>query len=339
MPKVSVVIPTLNRARTLATTLDRIERQTVPPDLYEVLIVDNNSTDGTQAMLRQKAAVYPNLTVCFQPKPGAAAARNKGLRRSSGEIVLFIDDDIFAEPDLIEAHLLCRDENPRASIVGKVLPPWDSSTDPFLRYLRDAGIFSPYSFAAGRPMDFSDFHTGNVSAMRKDLLAVGGFNELFFLYGMEDIELGYRLQKLGCPVMPGDKARARHEYFPTPMQFLTKCQQAGYSLGMLIELHPELRRRFMGGGRFTRLFRRFYHVYSMLVSALQPFSRCLPGWEGFGKRAVTFALEKHFALAIRCRFFQGYQEYLRSAKGAVPIARQPKECGRRAPLVRQEAER
>lgn len=318
MHKVSVVIPTLNRAEVLATTIDGIEHQTVPRDLYELLVVDNNSSDHTQAVLTQKAAVYPNLKIGFQPRPGAAAARNTGIRFSSGEIVLFIDDDIFAEPGLIEAHITGHRENPGASIVGTVVPQWDSTTDPFLRYLRDAQIFSPYNFACDRPMNFSDYHTGNVSTIRKQLHEVGGFDERFFLYGMEDIELGYRLQKQGFHMVPGVLASGRHEYFPTSGQFLKKCQQAGYSLGILIDLHPELGRQFVDSRKFTGMLKRFYSLYPILMSALTPFSERLVAWERRrGKRALTPALDNHYALAIRYHFFLGFQAHLRSKQSGL----------------------
>jgi hypothetical protein len=88
-------------------------------------------------------------------------------------------------------------------------------------------------------------------------------------------------------------ARARHEYFPTLGQFLTKCQEAGYSLGMLIDLHPELGSHLNAGGRFMGLLKG---IYPILMYALRPFSR------------------RHYAFAIRCHFFRGFQEYRRSGE-------------------------
>ncbi len=105
MPKISVVIPTLNRADLLARTIDNIEAQTVPHDSYEVIVINNASTDHTREVLEQKARVYCNLKVFSQDKPGAAATRNVGIRAAKGETVLFIDDDILADPGLIQAHL------------------------------------------------------------------------------------------------------------------------------------------------------------------------------------------------------------------------------------------
>jgi glycosyltransferase involved in cell wall biosynthesis len=299
----------------LSMTLDRIGRQTVGRDIYEVLVIDNNSSDHTQSVLSQKAKTFRNLKSFKQAKPGAAATRNVGIREAAGDIILFIDDDIFAEPDLVENHLKHHKESGELSIIGTVVSQWAESTDPFLRYLRDRGIFNPYSIARNRPMDFSYYHTGNVSTGRKLLREVGGFNEEFCVYGMEDIELGYRLEKKGCRMMPGLSARARHEYFPSYKQFIDRCQQAGYSLGKLIELHPELRKRFTESGKRTHLLKRLHLGYRALQSVLDPFSRGLIGWErrrGTGK--VNPALDQHYYWAIRYHFFLGYREYVRSAE-------------------------
>jgi glycosyltransferase involved in cell wall biosynthesis len=315
VPRVSVVIPTLNRADMLSSTIDRIESQTVSRETYEVLVVNNNSSDHTQTVLKEKAAVYPNLRAFNQVKPGAAATRNVGIRAAVGDIALFIDDDIFAEPDLIESHLRYHGKNSDASIVGTVMSPWEKSNDPFLRYLRDKGIFNPYSIACNRPMDFSYYHTGNVSTSRKLLSEVGGFNEEFFVYGMEDIELGYRLEKKGSKMTPGPAAKALHEYFPTYQQFVARCQQAGYSLGKLIDLHPELRKRFTESGKRTHMLKRLHMGYRVMMSVFDPVFEGLIGWEmrrGTGK--VNPALDQHYYWGIRYHFFLGYREYVRSAE-------------------------
>lgn len=297
----------------VSATIDCIERQTVSREVYEVLVVDNNSSDHTQSVLAEKAALYPNLRVFSQLKRGAAATRNVGIREAAGEIVLFIDDDILAEPRLIESHLEYHQTNPGASIIGAVVSPWDEATDPFLRYLRDRAIFSPYNIACG-PMDFSYYHTGNVSTARKSLLEVGGFNEEFFFYGMEDIELGYRLERMGCRMVHASSARAVHRYFPTYGYFIERCQQAGFSLGKLIDLHPELRNRFTENGKRTRFLKRFHALYRMFVLTVDPFYRALAGWESKrGTGSVSSVLDQHYYWAVRYNFFLGYSQYVRSS--------------------------
>jgi glycosyltransferase involved in cell wall biosynthesis len=298
----------------LSRVLDRIQEQTVSRDSYEVLVIDNNSSDSTQSVLRQKAATYSNLRTFKQLKPGAAPTRNVGIREAAGDFVLFIDDDILADPELVESHLKYHQSHSNASIVGTVVSRWEASSDPFLRYLRDRGIFNPYNIACNRPMDFSYYHTGNVSTSRKLLNDVGGFNEEFHVYGMEDIELGYRLEKQGCRIVPGVLAKACHEYFPSYTQFVERCRQAGFSLGKLVELHPELRTRFTESGKRVRMLKRLHPGYRVLRSAFAPLFEGLIGWEkrrGTGK--VNGALDQHYYWAIRYHFFLGYREYVRSA--------------------------
>ena len=71
-------------------------------------------------------------------------------------------------------------------------------------------------------MDFSYYHTGNVSTARALLNEAGRFSEEFSIYGMEDIELGYRLEKIGCRMVHGPSAKALHQYFPTYEQFIQR---------------------------------------------------------------------------------------------------------------------
>jgi len=175
MPKVSVVIPTKNRAALLAQAIDHVERQTISRDEYEVIVIDNDSSDDTRATLEQKTKTYSNLRLGFQEKPGAAATRNAGIRLAQGELILFIDDDVQAEPVLIEAHLACHSRHPNASVIGSVHMPWGETSDPFLRYLQKHRILNPYTPSKG-PIDFSYYHTCNVSTPTQVLQSVGGFN-------------------------------------------------------------------------------------------------------------------------------------------------------------------
>jgi glycosyltransferase involved in cell wall biosynthesis len=312
--KLSIVIPTFNRASILASTIDRIESQTVSGENYEIIVVDNASTDDTRTVLEARSRKYSNLRFLFQPKPGAAATRNAGLRQAVGDIILFIDNDIVAEPDLIENHLGYHAQSLRSSVIGNVIAPWDDSVDPFLRYLRHQGIYNPYAIASG-PIDFSYYHTGNVSTPRSLLLEAGGFNEDFVLYGMEDIELGYRLEKLGVQLINGERARATHHYFPTYEEFIYRCEQAGYSLGKLIELHPDLEKRFVENGRWTGLLKRLHPIYRASSNGIESACRWLVRREaGRGTTGpISRLLQLHYYWSIRYHFFLGYNQYRQHA--------------------------
>ena len=307
--KLSVVIPTLNRASLLAQTVDHVESQTLDRDNYEVIVIDNDSCDETLSVLGQKAGSYSNLKFASQRKPGAAATRNLGLEMATGQIVLFIDDDIEAAPDLLESHLSYHRENPGSSIIGTVLTKWEASRDPFLRYLRDGGILNPYSLA-GHSMDFSCYHTGNVSTPRRFLEELGGFDESFVVYGMEDIELGYRLERRECRMVHGKDAKAIHHYFPTYEQFIGRCEEAGYALGLMLRTHPDLRDRFTENGRMTQVLKPFHRLYDFASPLIRPLHRSLARWdEKRGSGPVAGILGFHYNWALRYHFFLGYARY------------------------------
>ena len=308
-PKISVVIPTLNRAAVLAETIDRIESQTVPRESYEVIVADNASSDDTPGALEAAARRYRNLKFLVQRKPGAAATRNAGLHMAAGDIVLFIDDDIRAESSLIERHLEHHREHPGASVIGHVVAPWHDHSDPFLRYLHHRRIYNPYTITRG-PIDFSYYHTGNVSTPRSMLIDAAGFDEEFLIYGMEDIELGYRLEKLGCRMVYGEAARGIHHYFPTYKDFIARCEQAGYSLGKLIELHPELEKRFVENGKWTKLLKPFHRLYRVSSYGMESLSSWLAGREAHRRTGpISRLLELHYYWSIRYHFFLGYTQY------------------------------
>jgi glycosyltransferase involved in cell wall biosynthesis len=316
MSKVSVVIPTKNRSALLVEAIDRIESQTVSRDQYEVIIIDNDSSDDTRTVLEQKAKTYGNLKFGVQEKPGAAATRNAGLRLAKGELILFIDDDVQAERALIQSHLDCHQKNPSASVIGAVSMPWGDTTDPFLRYLRDHRILNPYTPSKG-PIDFSYYHTCNVSTPTNVLLNVGGFNENFQIYGMEDIELGYRLEKAGSRMVFAPDAKAVHYRFPGYQDFIERSEQAGYSLGQLIRLHPELKKRFVESSRIARRLKSLHSLYRWAAEAMAPLFTMLTNWEkSRGTGSLTRLMDVHYSWSIRYHFFLGYHRYSKDQRQA-----------------------
>src|SRR5437879_5783599 len=116
--KLSVVIPTLNRAAKLERTLRSLAAQTVPPDAYEVLVIDNGSSDGTAELLLCYGRNFTNWQGLREAQPGAAAARNRGVLASRGEVVLFLDDDVIAASDLLQEHLNTQAAHPGSAVLG-----------------------------------------------------------------------------------------------------------------------------------------------------------------------------------------------------------------------------
>lgn len=123
-PKLSIILPTFNRATVLGRALTALLRQTAEPASYEVVVIDNNSSDNTAAV----AASFtdPRIRLLSEPRQGLSYARNAGVDAARGEMVAFTDDDVEAAPDWVETilDLLARDSE-IDGVGGRVLPVWE----------------------------------------------------------------------------------------------------------------------------------------------------------------------------------------------------------------------
>ena len=130
-PELSVVLPTFNRADSLHRALDALLRQTASPEAYEIVVVDNNSTDGTAAVV----ALHEDRRVRLvaEPRQGLSYARNAGIAASRGAIVAFTDDDVEVAPDWVETTLALLARHAEVDGVGgRVLPSWEQGRPTWL---------------------------------------------------------------------------------------------------------------------------------------------------------------------------------------------------------------
>lgn len=209
--EISVVIPTYNRCDRLARALDALEDQTLDSDRFEVIVVSDGSTDGTDGMLAARSTSF-RLVALEQVNAGPSAARNRGIEAAAGELVVFLDDDEEAAPQLLEHH---RDAHERAksvsvAVIGPVRSPAGRSHPPWLRW-EQAMLDRNYADrVAGRvPTQARHFWAGNSSVRRHDLMLVGGFDPTF--RRAEDVELGYRLADAGIEFAFAPTAVALHD--------------------------------------------------------------------------------------------------------------------------------
>ena len=134
-PEVSIVIPTYNRSELLRNAILSVLRQdTDSTSTFEVIVIDNNSRDDTEAVVRSLIKEYPKqLQYVFEAKQGNAHARNTGIDHAKGTIIAFIDDDVIVEPNWLMALLEAFKGREHLSFVGgKVLPQWSGSTPSWL---------------------------------------------------------------------------------------------------------------------------------------------------------------------------------------------------------------
>jgi glycosyltransferase involved in cell wall biosynthesis len=195
-PALSVIIPTRNRVATLGRTLEawRGHESGAP---FEVVVVDDGSEDRTFEALTAAAAKDPRLRCLHQDGSGPAAARNRALASSTGEIVLFTGDDIRPGAGLVEGHVAAHAAKEAARfILGRT--EWDDErpVTPVMRHITGFGgqQFRYAYLRDGLRLGFKYFYGSNLSVARQTLGATSGpFDASFRGAALEDADLGYRL--------------------------------------------------------------------------------------------------------------------------------------------------
>jgi len=203
----SVVIPTYNRKPILEKCLKALEVQSLSQESvvtdYEIVLVDDGSTDGTLEWLETNTEDFPHVQTFEQEHMGPAAARNLGVEKAKGDTIIFIDSDLVVTENFLQAHADALTEgqnklgNDRFFTYGAVI-----NTANF-----DNPTSEPYKLT-----DYSAafFATGNVAIPKHWLEKAGLFDTSFQLYGWEDLELGVRLKNLGLELIKCPKAVGYH---------------------------------------------------------------------------------------------------------------------------------
>ncbi len=201
----SVVIPTYNRQPILEKCLRALEVQELSASSsvtdYEIVLVDDGSTDGTLEWLAAHKEEFPHVRCFEQDHAGPAAARNLGVKKALGDTIIFIDSDLVVLPNFLQAHA-------DALVQGRE----KLGSDRLFTY---GAVINTCNFEqpTAEPYKITDFSaaffaTGNVAIAKHWLEKAGLFDNSFQLYGWEDLELGVRLKKLGlqlikCPAAVG----------------------------------------------------------------------------------------------------------------------------------------
>ena len=242
-PRLTVSLCTYNRRETLRECLEGFSRQLVPPGTFEIALTDDGSTDGTAERLDGLEYAVPVKHVS-QENGGLSAARNAGLALAEGELVLFVNDDTIAFPNLVERHLArhaalapCE----LAAVLGSFEQPPEALGNALLRYLEGSTeVFGYAEMDTETKYDGFRFWTCNVSVSLASVRAAGGYDESFKHYGCEDTDLGFRLGDLGYHVVFDPSARAYHRHFMDFDYVSRRGRMVARAYGRLVRKHPRL---------------------------------------------------------------------------------------------------
>lgn len=235
----SIIIPTFNRMAQLQATLDSLEALEFSRDLFEVVVVDDGSMDGTGAFLSEANLHFQLCVIRHERNRGRAAARNTGIRQARGRVMVFLDDDMEVVPGFLKAHLFKQGERSKRVVLGNIHSSPKITRTALVRYLDSRGV---HKLKPGQPVPFRYFATGNVSVKRDLLMQVGLFDERFRRFGGEDLELGYRLSKAGAEFVYAAEAQSWRTDYGDIAGLRKKMVTYGeHSLSLLLQEHPELK--------------------------------------------------------------------------------------------------
>ncbi len=256
----SVVIPTYNRRAILEKALVALEDQRLEAPLsgYEVVVVDDGSTDGTADWLQREADRFPHLRLIEQDHGGPAEGRNRGVDHARGDVIVFIDSDLVVTSSFLIEH-------------ARALQNHWIRTDSRLCFTYGAVINTAnFDDPTSEPHKLSDhswayFATGNVAIDRQVLERSGLFDTGFRLYGWEDLELGERLRRMGVELVRCPAAVGYHWHPALSLEQvpdLVRLEQERARMGLLFyRKHPTRRVRFII--QFTWLHRLLWDLLTL----------------------------------------------------------------------------
>jgi glycosyltransferase involved in cell wall biosynthesis len=305
-PTVSVIVPTRNSAQLTGQLLPSLAEQKNAP-AYELIVVDNGSTDDTAAVIRKASERWPHVSLVSEARPGCGRARHAGALISKAPLLMFVDGDMEACPDLIAQHVQAHESTPNTCVLGNILSaPRKHPFERMLAYIYDG----PRQTLAGREVTYEDCWPGNMSLSREIYFGVGGFDDRYADLGGEEWDFAQRLAAARVPLQFVPKALTRHHFSSHFGPRLRRAYINGVVYGYFIERYPHVN---LGGfarpKSHNRLRSRLLETACRAAATVfEPFDR----GEGVPMKPLAFLYD----LGLRTATERGIYDYF---SGGSPI--------------------
>jgi len=248
MKKASIVIPCYNTAENIGQTLQAFFDQTQPADAYEIIVIDDCSTDHTAAEIDRNREDPRLIFLQNKRNSGPAHTRNRGIDQATGEIIIFSDGDTVPNKDYVEKHLHTHGRYPALHFVvsGGAAMPEDMEITPLMYLGNVVQTMGAAEYVEEDPYDWLHFSTLNVS-LKREFLGDTRFDDGSFirrtdseteLAGFEDTELAQRLADKGMKLVYNPDIIAYHYHFRTPDNYMDKVREYGKRFKVWIRLCP-----------------------------------------------------------------------------------------------------
>jgi glycosyltransferase involved in cell wall biosynthesis len=240
LPKVSIIIPAYNSAKTLPICLKSLENQTYSSEKYEVIIVNDGSNDNTERIVKSLALSPIFKVISYSKNKGRPFARNTAIRYAEGNIIIFLDSDIEVDKNFIEKHVNLHQRRGVMGVTGIIKPASDYAYDKFQKYIYEAkrGV---KKYNPDKPISYKVFLSNQSSVKRDVFEKVGLFDENIQFYG-EDTEFAYRIW-LDCPegLYYDPTIVSIHHHYRSLDQHLKLIENFGEkSIPYILEKHPDI---------------------------------------------------------------------------------------------------
>ena len=241
IPEISALLTTHNRAHLLPRVLEGLVRQSLDYARFEVIAIDDGSVDETPQILAAWQNRLP-MRVVRQNQAGLATAKNLGLFMARAPLVIFLDDDDVADPDLLVEHLAAHlaDSDQAMAVLGRTTLAPEVAMIPVMNHVTKVGcqLFSYDWMKPGQMLDYTGFWGGRSSCKRELLVRHGAFHP-DFRFGCEDIELGWRLRAHGLRVVYVPRAHTIMIRALTFDQFCERSYRQGLSQLRFARMHSD----------------------------------------------------------------------------------------------------